>query len=427
MTQIVSLLGYTAGQYILAEAIAVGARGAGPTSLPSDNTIQAQIIPQASPGSFSATSTASTITLTWATLTTGVSTGYSPLTGYKIYDKTSGVESLVTTISSASTLTYTLTSLTPAGNTFTYTISSLNIHGESTSRSTVSIVLAGPPSQGSPPTISQSGKTVTIAWTPPTTNGAVITAYTVLLLDMNDGVYREYPSLCNGTAALNANSTNPSCAIQMSSFTSTLKYTIGTYIRAEFTATNSKGTSPISNPSTGTIVAQSAPTIAVSGLSATSTITTITLSWTALTSDANIGYSAITGYLITNDNGTPSDNSDDTTTTVASTSNTFSGLTTGTSYTFTVAAINVQGTGPASNSFSFVAADVPGQMDKVVVSQTAGSTQVTFKWTQPSALNGLPVTSYKLLFYQPNQSPAGYYENTSLCNAGSDPAFSAMQ
>ena len=88
----------------------------------------------------------------------------------------------------------------------------------------------------------------------------------------------------HGTATLNANSTNPSCAIQMSSFTSTLVYTIGTYIRAEFTATNSKGTSTVSNPSTGTIVGQSAPTIAASGLSATSTITTITLSWTALTS-----------------------------------------------------------------------------------------------------------------------------------------------
>ena len=94
----------------------------------------------------------------------------------------------------------------------------------------------------------------------------------------------------------------------------------------------------------------------------------------------------------------------DTTTTGASTSNTFYGLTTGTSYTFTVAAINVQGTGPASNSFSFFAADVPSQIDKVVVSQTAGSTQVSFKWTQPLALNGLLVTSYKLLFYQTNGS-----------------------
>jgi hypothetical protein len=290
----------------------------------------------------------------------------------------------------------------------------VNIFGESTARSTVSIVLAGPPSQGSAPTITQSGKTVTVAWTPPTINGAVITAYTVLLLDMNDGIYREYPTLCNGTAALNANSAAPSCTIQMSSFTSTLSYSIGTYIRAQFTATNSKGTSTVSSPSTGTIVAQSAPTIVVSGLSATSTVSTITLSWTALTSNTDIGYSSITGYLITNDNGTPSNNADDTTTTVTSTSHTFSGLTTGTSYTFTVAAINVQGTGPASTSFSFVAADVPGQMDKVVISQTAGSTQVTFKWTQPSALNGLPVTSYKLLFYQPNASPAGYYEVTSL-------------
>lgn len=365
MANIVSTLGYAAGQYILAEAIAVGARGAGPASLPSDNSVQAQIIPQAAPGSFSATSTASTITLTWATLTTGAATGYSPVTGYKIYDKTSGTEALATTISSASTLTYTLTSLTPAGNTYIYTLSAVNIHGESTARSTVSIVLAGPPSQGSPPTITQSGKTVTIAWTPPTTNGAIITNYNVYLLDMVDSTYKEFPALCNGLTALTANSVSPSCAIQMSSFTSTLSYPIGTAIRAQFTATNSKGTSPTSSPNTASIVAQSAPTIAVSGLSATSTITTITLSWTALTTDANIGYSAITGYLITNNMGTTSDATDDTTTTVTSTSHTFSGLTTGTSYTFTVAAINIQGTGPASALFSFVAADVPDRKSVV--------------------------------------------------------------
>jgi len=96
-------------------------------------------------------------------------------------------------------------------------------------------------------------------------------------------------------------------------------------------------------------------------------------------------------------------------------------------FSFLGRAINVQGIGPASASFSFVAADVPGQMDKVVISQTAGSTLVKFKWTQPSALNGLPVTSYKLLFYKPNASPAGYEEVQSLCNAGIDPAFTAKE
>ena len=86
------------------------------------------------------------------------------------------------------------------------------------------------------------------------------------------------------TATLNVNSTNPSCAIQMSSFASTLAYMIRTLIRAEFTATNSKGISTVSIQVTGTILGQSAPTIATSGLSATSTVTTITLLWTSLTS-----------------------------------------------------------------------------------------------------------------------------------------------
>ena len=52
MTSLISVLGYTAGQYIFVEEIAVGARGASRTSLPSYNIIQAHIIPQASPGSF---------------------------------------------------------------------------------------------------------------------------------------------------------------------------------------------------------------------------------------------------------------------------------------------------------------------------------------------------------------------------------------
>ena len=47
-------------------------------------------------------------------------------------------------------------------------------------------------------------------------------------------------------------------------------------------------------------------------------------------------------------------------------------------------------TGPASTSFSFVAADVPGQMDKVVVSQTAGSSQ---EW-----IYCISITYYKRLY-----------------------------
>ena len=42
----------------------------------------------------------------------------------------------------------------------------------------------------------------------------MITGYTVLLLGTNDDVYREYPALSNGTAALNASFTNQSNTIQ---------------------------------------------------------------------------------------------------------------------------------------------------------------------------------------------------------------------
>ena len=42
----------------------------------------------------------------------------------------------------------------------------------------------------------------------------VITEFTILLLDMNDGAYRKYLYLCNRTADLNANFTNHSNTIQ---------------------------------------------------------------------------------------------------------------------------------------------------------------------------------------------------------------------
>lgn len=69
-----------------------------------------------------------------------------------------------------------------------------------------------------------------------------------------------------------------------------------------------------------------------------------------------------------------------------------------------------------------VAADKPEQMSKVVVSQVASSTQVTFSWTEPTT-NGLAITQY-IIKLKSSVGTNNYTEHTSLCNGGIDPALS---
>lgn len=114
---------------------------------------------------------------------------------------------------------------------------------------------------------------------------------------------------------------------------------VGTTITLAVTATNASGsTTAVSNP-TATVVAAvpGAPT----GVSATATnSTTASVSFTA---PSNTGGATITSYQVTSSPGSI-------TVTGGSSPITVTGLTTGTSYTFTVRAANSAGQGPASSA-----------------------------------------------------------------------------
>ena len=112
------------------------------------------------------------------------------------------------------------------------------------------------------------------------------------------------------------------------------------------------------------------------------------MSWTAPASD---GGSAVTGYVVTPSIGgvaqTP------VTFTSAATTQTVTGLTNGTAYTFTVAAINGVGTGPGSGpSAAVTPATTPGA--PTIVSGTGGLAQVTLTWTAPASDGGSAITGY---------------------------------
>ena len=73
---------------------------------------------------------------------------------------------------------------------------------------------------------------------------------------------------------------------------------------------------------------------------------------------------------------------------------TVTGLVNGTTYYFTVAAVNGVGEGPASAEVSATPAAMPGA--PVRLTAAAGNAQVTLSWTAPASDGGLPVTGYHL-------------------------------
>ena len=116
----------------------------------------------------------------------------------------------------------------------------------------------------------------------------------------------------------------------------------------------------------------------------------VALTWTAPASD---GGSAITGYRVTPSvGGVPQAAVLSGSTATAFT---VTGLTNGTAYTFTVAALNGVGAGnDSAPSVAVTPVSVPGAPAGVV--GTAGDTQVALTWNAPGSDGGSPITGYRV-------------------------------
>ena len=108
-----------------------------------------------------------------------------------------------------------------------------------------------------------------------------------------------------------------------------------------------------------------------------------TVTWSAPTSN---GGSAITAYVVTS-------SPDGLTCNTLNLSCTISGLTNGTSYTFTVVASNELGVGPASSPSNSVIPRTAPSQPTTVIAQPSDS-QATVAWSAPSATGGFSITSY---------------------------------
>ncbi len=211
---------------------------------------------------------------------------------------------------------------TTAGSS-TFTVQVVDGSGQSATES-VTLVVTDKPAAPAPPTATAGITSATVSWVAPANNGSAITGYVVT--PYQAGV-AQTPVSYDATATSRT----------LTGLTAGSSYTF------TVTATNATGTSAPSAQSTAVTpyALPGAPTISA----ATAGDASATLTWTTPSSNG----SAITGYVVTPYIGSTAQ---PTQTFSAATTQTVTGLTAGTAYTFTVAAVNQAGTGPASAASS---------------------------------------------------------------------------
>ena len=117
----------------------------------------------------------------------------------------------------------------------------------------------------------------------------------------------------------------------------------------------------------------------------------VNLRWTAPSSDSG---SPITGYAITFSPARASDGSTESAGSGTSMSATINGLANGTTYSFTVSALNSAGRGPAGPPASGTPFTVPGAPASVQAKASNAAALVT--WTPPGSNGGQGITSYTI-------------------------------
>ena len=356
---------------------AINSNGAGaPSNV--DGATTGTTVPGA-PTVLTATASGTTrINLSW---TAPASDGGSPITGYRIESSPNGNSSwttLVATTGGAST-THSDTGL-PGGTTRHYRVSAINSNGAGAA-SNVAGTTTGTSVPGAPTalTATASGTArINLSWTAPARNGGTrITGYRI----------EESP---DGTSSWTDLVTDTSDTRTIYSHAG---LSGGTTRHYRVSAINSNGAgapSSVDSATTGTSV-PGAPTALSARASGT---TQVDLSWTAPASD---GGSPVTGYRIEE---SPDGNSGWTVlvATTGSPATTYSrtGLPSGATRHYRVAAVNTNGAGAPSNTASTTTGTtVPGAPTSLTAA-ASGTARIDLSWTAPASDGGIRITGYRI-------------------------------
>ncbi len=286
------------------------------------------------------------------------------VTNYEVFQNGSSIGTTTST-------TMTKTGLSN-GTSYSYTVRAYNAAGWGSQSAAASGVPRTVPSAPSAPKVTAGNGSVAISWTAPASNGAAIDNYEVFQ---------------NGTSIGTTTSTSLSK-------TGLSNGTVYTYTVKAHNAAGWSNASSGTNATPRTVPnAPNTPSVSPGNGS-------VTISWTA---PANNG-AAITQYEVSR-NGTPI-------ATPSTTGYTDTGLSNGTSYSYTVRAYNAAGWGNKSAAASTVPRTVPGAPSAPSVSPGNGS--VTISWTAP-ANNGATIDSYEVF---QNSTSIGTTTSLSMTKTG---------
>ncbi len=436
----ITIIGLTNGTAYTFTVTATNAAGTGPASNPSNSTI-----PSTLPGAPTAVTAVAGNAQATVSFTPPVSDGGSPITLYTVTSNPGGI----TATGTASPVIVTgLTLGTPY--TFTVTATNANGIGPASSPSPVIVIPATVPGAPTIVSVTPGNGQATVDFLPPSSNGgSPITSYTVTsspggitaigtsspitVTGLTNGVAYTFTVMATNGVGSSSNPSNsvtpatvPDAPIIQNAVEGNGQATVS------FVAPASNGGSPItlytitSNPGGITATGPAGP-ITVTGLTNGTAYTFTATATNAIgTSQGSTPSNSVTPSLLTppgvptsvtavngsgqatvsfaapvSNGGSPiflytvTSSPDGIIAAGTSSPITITGLTNGTAYTFTVTAMNVIGTGPASgpsNSVTPALLAVPGA--PTIGNATAGDSQATVNFTPPASDGGSPITSY---------------------------------